>query len=42
MTVGGWVTMISSLVFVWGLAIWCFRKVLATPQEEKAPIGFGP
>ncbi|HWP04038.1 MAG TPA: hypothetical protein VNL96_11320 [Gemmatimonadaceae bacterium] len=42
MTVGGWITMIASLAFVWGLTVWCFRKVLETPQEEKAPPGFGP
>jgi hypothetical protein len=42
MTLGGWVTMIVSLSFVWGLVVWCFRKVLRTPQEERAPIGLGP
>ena len=42
MTAGGWVTMILSLGLVWGAAIWCYRKVLSTPQEEKVPIGFGP
>jgi len=42
MTLGGWITMIGSLAFVWGLTIWCFRKVLETPQEENAPPGFGP
>ena len=42
MTAAGWVTMIIALTVVWGGVIWCFRKVLATPQEEKAPPGFGP
>lgn len=42
MTSGGWVTMIVSLVAVWGAAIWCYKKVLTTPQEEKVPVGFGP
>jgi len=42
MTLGGWLTMILSLTAVWGGAFWCFRKVLKSPQEEKAPIGFGP
>jgi hypothetical protein len=42
MTAGGWVTMILSLAFVWGGTFWCFRKVLASPQDEKAPPGFGP
>jgi hypothetical protein len=29
MTIGGWIFMTLSLAFVWGLAIWCFRKVLS-------------
>lgn len=43
MTIGGWITMIVSLAFVWGLTFWCFRKVLQNPEPEteKAPIGFG-
>ena len=28
----GWVFMISSLAFVWGLMIWCFKKVLSAPE----------
>jgi hypothetical protein len=42
MTLGGWIAMAVSLVFVVSLAAWCFRRVLASPQEEKAPPGFGP
>ncbi|MGE3706557.1 MAG: hypothetical protein AB7I13_14900 [Vicinamibacterales bacterium] len=42
MTLGGWITMTVSLTFVVGLLIWCFRRVLASPQEEKAPPGYGP
>lgn len=42
MTLGGWITMVVSLIFVWGLTFWCFKRVLVTPQEEKAPTGFGP
>ncbi len=42
MTLGGWITMLVSLVFVWGLTGWCFRRVLASPKDEKAPPGFGP
>ena len=42
MTLGGWITMLLSLGVVWGACIWCFRQVLKTPEEEKAPIGFGP
>jgi hypothetical protein len=41
MTIAGWITMIASLAFVWGLTIVCFRKVLRSPKEEKAPPGFG-
>ena len=29
MTTGGWIFMTLSLAFVWGLALWCFRKVLS-------------
>ena len=28
MTTIGWVFMLVSLTSVWGLAIWCYRKVL--------------
>lgn len=28
MTVGGWVFLVTSLAFVWGLTGWCFYKVL--------------
>lgn len=41
MTAGGWLTMVVSLAFVWGLVIWCFRRVLTSPEEEKVPGGFG-
>jgi hypothetical protein len=27
----GWIFMIGSLAFVWGLTIWCFARVLAQP-----------
>lgn len=42
MTTFGWIFMIVSLAGVWGGSFWCYRKVLQTPQEEKAPVGFGP
>ncbi len=42
MTVAGWITMISSLVLVWFGTLWCFWKVMQTPENEKAPPGFGP
>ena len=41
MTIGGWITMLVSLSFVWGLTFWSFRRVLSSPQEEKAPTGLG-
>lgn len=33
MTSAGIVFMIVSLSFVWGLAFWCFRKVLGAPKD---------
>lgn len=42
MTVGGWIMMTVSLSVVWAGAFWCYRMVLASPQDEKVPIGFGP
>lgn len=32
MTPLGWIFMLASNFFVWGLTIWCFRKVLSTPS----------
>jgi hypothetical protein len=29
MTVAGWVFMVASLSFVWGLAVWCFGRILS-------------
>jgi hypothetical protein len=29
MTTAGWIFMIVSLASVWGLAIWCFRRILS-------------
>lgn len=34
MTAFGLVFMIASLAFVWGLAFWCFKKVLTAPQDD--------
>jgi hypothetical protein len=42
MTLPGWITMIVANTVVWCGTIWCFRKVLQTPEDEKAPPGFGP
>lgn len=32
MTLGGWVSMVVSLTFVWGFAAWCYAKVLRGPK----------
>ncbi len=40
MTPLGWIFLLVSLAFVWGLTIWCFYKVL-TFEEEK-PIQIPP
>lgn len=38
MTVGGWIFMICSVAFVWGLALWCYRHVLANHgQTDQEP-----
>ena len=42
MKAAGWITMFVALSFVWGLVIWCYRKILRSPQDEKVPPGFGP
>lgn len=31
MTTGGWVLLVGSLTFVWGLAGWCYWKILRGP-----------
>ncbi|MDQ8146226.1 MAG: hypothetical protein P3A27_09180 [Gemmatimonadota bacterium] len=41
LTTGGWVTMILSLVLVWGGTFWCYKKTLSSPADEKAPPGYG-
>ena len=33
MTIGGWVLLVCSLSFVWGLAGWCYWKILSGPKE---------
>lgn len=38
LTTTGWIFMLSSLTFVWGLAFWCFRRVLAGPKEVPEPV----
>ncbi len=34
MTASGWIFMWGSLVFVWGLAAWCFFKVMTTDGKR--------
>ena len=36
MNTAGWAFMLVSLTFVWGLAIWCYYKLLTTrpPIQE--------
>ncbi len=41
MTMLGWVFMSVSLFVVWFGTFWCFWRVLQSPEEEKAPPGFG-
>jgi hypothetical protein len=38
MTPAGWIFLVVSLTFVWGLAIWCFRKVLTAPPDVEEEI----
>lgn len=33
MTPLGWIFLLASLGFVWGLAIWCFYKVFTFHEE---------
>lgn len=44
LTVGGWIFLILSVVFVWVLTFWCFKRVLTAPEANEAapPAGFGP
>jgi hypothetical protein len=37
MTIGGWIFLIASLSFVWGLLIWCFRQVLVKGKKIEVP-----
>lgn len=40
LTGGGVAFMVLSLLFVWGLAIWCFKRVLTTPApSDPGPAG---
>ena len=35
MTIGGWILMIGSLTFVWGLAGWCYKTILTAPSDSE-------
>ena len=35
MTAGGWLTLVLSLAFVWGLAGWCYWKILTVPEPRE-------
>ena len=36
MTIGGWIVMVGSLSFVWGLAGWCYWRVLKAPDSNSS------
>lgn len=38
MTPMGWLFLLASLSFVWGLALWCFYKVLSFHEEPPEPV----
>jgi hypothetical protein len=35
MSVGGWILLVGSMIFVWGLAGWCYWKILSGPGGEE-------
>jgi hypothetical protein len=37
MTLGGWIFLTLSTVFVYGLTGWCFYKVLKAPGDIEVP-----
>jgi hypothetical protein len=37
MTLGGWIFLILSTIFVYGLTGWCFYKVLTAPSDIEVP-----
>ena len=38
MTLAGWIFLITSLTFVWGLTLWCFYRVLRVRDEPPDPV----
>ena len=37
MTTSGWIFMLISNAFVWGLAGWCYCKVLSIKDDNASP-----
>lgn len=37
MTPLGWVFLLASTAFVWGLTVWCFYRVLTATREIEQP-----
>ena len=35
LTAGGWILLVGSLSFVWGLAGWCYYKILTGPDSSE-------
>ena len=38
MTTAGWIFLTASLAFVWGLTIWCYVKLLSSPEPPPEEI----
>ena len=34
MTIGGWILLVGSLSFVWGLVGWCYYRLLSGPERK--------
>ena len=34
MTIGGWILLVGSLTFVWGLVGWCYYRILRGPNRQ--------
>lgn len=37
MTFLGWIFLVTSMAFVWGLTGWCYYRVLAAPADAEGP-----
>lgn len=38
LSANGWIFMLASLVFVWGLTLICFKRVLRGPPDVPDPV----